>query len=70
MKLTYGRDADMKTDRYIHIGEEAVAMIENSLFPGALLVNIFPSREFTKCILIFVFLVIIHYHQRRPYLFY
>lgn len=42
MKIAYGRDVDVKTDHYVHIAEEAVAMGADLFFPGAIMVNLFP----------------------------
>lgn len=42
MKIAYGRDVDVKTDHYVHIAEETVAMGASVFFPGAIMVNLFP----------------------------
>lgn len=46
IKLAYGRDSvDPMGDRYIRVAEEAMEMVGDMLFPGAILLNAFPTRE-------------------------
>lgn len=48
IKLAYGRDgADPLSDRYIRVAEEAMVMVGDMLFPGAILLNAFPTCERT-----------------------
>lgn len=44
LKLAYGRDgADPMGDRYIRVAEEAMEMVGDIMFPGAILLNAFPA---------------------------
>ncbi|THH14168.1 hypothetical protein EW146_g6132 [Bondarzewia mesenterica] len=42
MTIAYAHDVEPSGDRYIDIAERSVAMVSNSVFPGAVLVNVFP----------------------------
>ena len=44
MEILYGIDITSEHDPYIQAAEKAIAMGANSLFPGAVLCNLIPSR--------------------------
>ena len=44
MEILYGIDITSEHDPYIQVAEKAITMGANSLFPGAALCNIIPSR--------------------------
>lgn len=45
IKIVYGRDMDGKTDHHFKIGEEVAAMGGSVVFPGAIMVTMFPFCE-------------------------
>ncbi|EIM79474.1 cytochrome P450 [Stereum hirsutum FP-91666 SS1] len=49
IKIVYGRDMDGKTDHHFKIGEEVAAMGGSVVFPGAIMVTMFPFlKHFPK----------------------
>lgn len=47
MELVYGIEITSEHDPYIEVAEKSITMTANSLFPGAVLCNLFPSRTYT-----------------------
>lgn len=45
LKLVYGREVGRENDSLIKTTEEAVLMLANVMFPGAVIVNAFPFRK-------------------------
>lgn len=45
LKLVYGREVGRENDSLIRTTEEAVLMLANVMFPGAVVVNAFPFRK-------------------------
>lgn len=46
MELIYGIDVTSEHDPYIEVAEKSITMTANSLFPGAVLCNLIPSRTY------------------------